>query len=119
MRVLVVDDSRFSRGVLRGLFEKVAPGCTVLEAGNAVEALSTVGGESAFDVITIDLHMPGKDGLTLAAELQEKKAAGRMALVSANSQQAIQQRAVELGLDFVAKPLSEAKIQNLMNVQGG
>lgn len=118
VRVLVVDDSRFSRGVLRGLFEKVAPGCTVLEAGNAVEALSTVGGESAFDVITIDLHMPGKDGLTLAAELQEKKTAGRMALVSANSQQAIQERAVELGLDFVAKPLSEAKIQNLMSVQG-
>ena len=114
MRVLVVDDSRFSRGVLRGLFERVAPGCTVFEAADALEALSTIQGQDQFDVITINLHMPGKDGLTLAEELQSQKVPGRKALVSTNHQDAIQKRAGELGVTFVAKPLSEAKIQSLM-----
>ena len=114
MRILIVDDSRFSRGVLRGLFERVAPGCTVLEAADATEALSTIQGQGQFDVITIDLHMSGKDGLTFAEELQSQKIPGRKAVVSANPQNAIQRRAGELGVLFVAKPLSEAKVQSLM-----
>lgn len=115
VRVLVVDDSRFSRGVLKGLFEKVSPGCSVVEAQDAPTAMSAVDAADGFDLITIDLHMPGKDGIALAADLREQKNEGRMALVTANHQEAIQKRASKLGMEFIAKPLSEAKIRALLS----
>jgi two-component system, chemotaxis family, chemotaxis protein CheY len=114
LRVLVVDDSRFSRGVLRGLFQKLSPGCTVTEAGDANAAQSMIEKEPAFDLITIDMHMPGKDGLTFAQELQGKGTRTRLALVTANNQEAIRVRAEGLGIRFVAKPLSEAKLAQLV-----
>jgi len=115
VRVLVVDDSRFSRGVLKGLFEKVSPGCSVTEAQDAPSAMLAVDEAGGFDLITIDLHMPGKDGISLASDLREKKNEGRLALVTANHQEAIQKRASKLGMKFLAKPLSEAKIRELLS----
>ncbi len=114
LRVLVVDDSGFSRGVLKGLFERLAPGCIVTEAGDAAIAQAIIDAGAGFDLITIDMHMPGKDGLTLAQELKQQSLTTRLALVTAANQEAIRDRAEGLGIRFVAKPLSEAKLARLV-----
>ncbi len=61
VRVLVVDDSRLLRRGMRAILE--ASGLVVVgECASGVEALTKVG-LLAPDVITVDLDMPGLDGL--------------------------------------------------------
>jgi CheY-like chemotaxis protein len=60
MRVLVVDDSGFSRSVIAGLFAQANAGCEVSQAANGQEAIRQVEeAASPFTLITVDIHMPG------------------------------------------------------------
>jgi signal transduction histidine kinase/ActR/RegA family two-component response regulator len=59
-RALVVDDNALNRRVARALLEKL--GATVLEASDGDGALAMVQSHD-FDVVFMDLQMPGKDGL--------------------------------------------------------
>jgi two-component system chemotaxis response regulator CheB len=67
VRVLVVDDSASVRKLLRRMIEK-EPGFQVV--GEATDAFEAVKLRQQFnpDVLTLDLHMPGKDGLTYLRE---------------------------------------------------
>lgn len=115
MRVLVVDDSGFSRSVIAGLFAQANTGCEVLQAANGQEAIRRV--EDAghpFALITVDIHMPGMDGFELVRELKKRGVTSRISLVSANVQDTAKQRAAELGVSFVAKPLNLTKVAGLL-----
>lgn len=59
-KVLIVDDEQKIREVLRMYLEK--DGFTVGEAADGEEALNLVAGER-WDLIVLDLMMPGIDGL--------------------------------------------------------
>ena len=62
VRVLVVDDSRLLRRGMRAILE--AAGIVVVgECANGLEAVSKVA-TLAPDVVTLDLEMPGLDGLS-------------------------------------------------------
>jgi FixJ family two-component response regulator len=51
--------------------------------------------------------MPGRDGLELAAELRELRPEMPVAVISANLQTEIVNRARSVGAEFLAKPLTE------------
>ena len=77
MNILIVDDEALARSRLRTLLGDCAqaqPGLrlTVAEAANASETLALLGptGGRAFDLVLLDIHMPGQDGLALAHTLQ-------------------------------------------------
>lgn len=85
------------------------------QAANAQEALRQIAETTeAFDLITIDIHMPGMDGLELVQVLRQKGVTSSISLISANVQEAARSRAAELGVDFVAKPVNLAKITGLL-----
>lgn len=107
--VLVVDDSRLSRSMIREIILHHFPDWSVIEAESADQALASVEGRD-FDYMTIDINMPGKDGITLGSELRRRFPAARLSVITANVQQAIRDRAEQAGLGFVAKPISETKI---------
>ena len=74
MNILIVDDEPLARQRLRTLLSDCTD-CqrtTVAEAGNAGEALALLGptGGRGFDVLLLDIHMPGQDGLSLAHAVQ-------------------------------------------------
>lgn len=115
IRVLVVDDSAFTRKVLRESLEQ-APGITVVGiARDGLEALEKIA-ELAPDVITLDLVMPGLDGLGVLQALQGPSAP-RVIIVSvsdADSELGI--AALQAGaVDIVHKPtsLATAKLYEL------
>ena len=107
--VLIVDDSRVARMKVRKLVAAAHPDWSIIEAGDGTEALEKTE-SNAVDLMTIDLNMPGMDGLTLATRLREKCPAAHMALLTANIQDSVRHRAEALGIDFITKPLTEDSI---------
>jgi DNA-binding NarL/FixJ family response regulator len=105
-KILVVDDSRLARMAVAKALNAVQPEWTRLEASNADEALIMMKAKSA-DIALVDFNMPGRDGLTLAAELRELNPNMPVAVVSANHQEEVLRRAREVGARFLMKPLTE------------
>ncbi len=70
-RVLVADDARTNRMVMRLFLE--ALGVETVEAANGAAALSELA-RGGFEAAFIDLHMPGMDGPELAARIRRGEA---------------------------------------------
>ena len=105
-KILIVDDSKLARMAVAKALSKLRPDWERLEATNADEAQALVQ-QQAIDVAVLDFNMPGRDGLTLAAELRTIRSHMPVAVISANVQREIVARAGELGATFLAKPLDE------------
>jgi DNA-binding NarL/FixJ family response regulator len=72
VRILVVDDHDIVRQGVRFILRSRAEWEVCGEAENGIEALEKVA-QLKPDVVVLDVSMPGKDGLTVAAELARKK----------------------------------------------
>lgn len=108
--MLIVDDSRLTRMMVRTIVSTTYPDWKILEAKDGEEALQQAMMAGAIDWMTIDLNMPGMDGLTLAIELRKQHADARMALLTANIQDSVRQKAALLNLEFIAKPVTEKAV---------
>ena len=111
--VLIVDDSRAARMMLKHWIKALRPDYLVKEAGNADEALNQVAELGTNPIIMLDYNMPGKNGIELAQELVPTIAPQRIALCTANIQEAVRAKAEKLGLGYVAKPLNPKKVKAL------
>lgn len=104
LKLLVVDDSALMRRVLRDIF--MAEGdFEVRVAGDGAEGLAAVG-EFAPDVVTLDITMPGMDGLACLERIMieaPRPVVMLSALTRAGAEATLE--ALRLGaVDFVAKP---------------
>jgi CheY-like chemotaxis protein len=111
--VLVVDDSRVSRLMARQFILSARPGWQVEDAATGEEALDKVKTISPA-LILIDVNMPGIGGMAAAERLRTICPAAHIALVTANVQNATRNRAAELGIGFMEKPITEARIHALI-----
>ncbi len=112
-RILVVDDSKLARMALAKAFVALRPDWTRVEASSAEEALALVKA-SHFDVALLDFNMPERDGLHLAAELKDLRPGLALALISANHQKEIVDRAHGIGATFLAKPVTEKMLGDFL-----
>jgi two-component system chemotaxis response regulator CheY len=107
-RVLVVDDSRAIRSMLRRLLGGL--GFAVTEAGNGAEAIEALEAATPlFDLVLVDWNMPVMDGLAfLKAMRRERRFANIVVLmVSSESDPEKVARALMKGADdYVIKPLT-------------
>ena len=111
--VLVVDDSRVSRMMARQFILSAKPAWTVEEAGTVEEALERVKTLRPA-LIMIDVNMPGIGGMVAAEQLRKLCPQAHISLVTANVQNATRNRAGELGIGFMEKPITEARIHALI-----
>jgi two-component system chemotaxis response regulator CheB len=107
IRVLVIDDSAFSRRTIVGMLER-SPLVEVADwARDGQEALRKALTEP-YDLITLDLEMPRMDGFTFLRMLMARRPTP-VIVVSSRSEGQDVFRALELGaVDFVAKPTMRA-----------
>jgi DNA-binding NtrC family response regulator len=102
-RLLVVDDEPDACEALRVLLE--TEGYWVTTATTASRALAGVVSES-YDLLLVDVAMPGTDGITLCREVAEVRPTLPVVLVTAHSDPATLTRALRAGArDFLTKPL--------------
>ncbi len=108
-KLLIVDDSGFSRKVIRKLISDKRPDWEISEAPSGDEAVGLVDFITP-DYITMDINMPGMLGTDAAALILKKHPGIRVAIFSANIQETLQSRATEVGARFVSKPVTEKSI---------
>ncbi|MBF0456561.1 MAG: hybrid sensor histidine kinase/response regulator [Nitrospirae bacterium] len=102
--VLVIDDDEAIRLLIRNILE---PDYIVFEAVDAAGALTQIGA-SDFDVILIDHHLGGRDGLDLLIELREdRKVDSVIIFMTADTSRDLTAQAFrENADDFIGKPVN-------------
>jgi two-component system, OmpR family, response regulator len=115
MRILVIEDEARIRAFLtRGL---EAEGYAVVASDNGTEglALATAG---AWDLVVLDLLLPGLGGLQLLRELHRERPRLPVVILSARSDLQTKLRGFELGAtDYVPKPFSLDELLARIRVQ--
>lgn len=111
-RVLVVDDSAFMRRLITEIVESRSEFLVVGTARDGSDALSKIRTLRP-DIVTLDIEMPGMDGLTTLASIMSEMPRPVVMLSAAGSEtgNALTIKALELGaVDFVRKPSGPVSI---------
>lgn len=103
VRIMIVDDSKTSRKMLRGILEDA--GMEVVgEAADGQEALKLFASLKP-DIVTLDITMPVMDGIKALKEIMALDRTARVIMVTAAGQKGNVMEALRLGaLEFVSKP---------------
>ena len=117
MNILIVDDEALARSRLRTLLSDCSDiqRCTVAEASNAAETMALLGptGGRGYDLVLLDIHMPGQDGLALAHALQALPQPPAVVFVTAHADHAVS--AFELdAVDYLTKPVRRERLQQAL-----
>jgi CheY-like chemotaxis protein len=113
-KILVVDDSKLARMAVAKLLNGLRPDWTRVEAANAAEALA-LAQQAPLDIALLDFNMPERDGLHLAADLRALMPNLPLAVISANHQKEVVDRAVAIGAVFLGKPLTAEALQGFLD----
>jgi two-component system copper resistance phosphate regulon response regulator CusR len=104
VRILIVEDETRIAAFLARAFEAEGFGVDVVEDGE--HGLSRAL-EAAYDLVILDLLLPGRDGLELLDELHRERSELPVLILSARGDLQTKLRGFELGaVDYVAKPFS-------------
>lgn len=102
LRVLVVDDIPVNRMVVQRMLQ--AKGLTVLEAGSGAEALEVLENNEV-DLVFLDLHMPGLDGIEVARRIRARGDRVPLVALTADSVAGTREACLAAGMDaFLNKP---------------
>jgi len=108
MQILIADDEAPARAELRFILSELMPDAHIHEARDGDQALLLARREP-IDVAFLDIRMPGKDGLTVAAALLEE--ADPPLIVFATAYDAHALEAFDLAaLDYIVKPFDERRL---------
>ena len=107
MNVLFIEDDRMNRRVVNDMLD--VAGAVMVEAENAEDGLRLID-EQDFQVILIDLRMPGMDGITAIGHIRARadgKAQVPIIVVTADAALDLRQRCLDAGADEVIfKPVA-------------
>ncbi|MCH8550949.1 MAG: response regulator [Natronospirillum sp.] len=121
-RVLVVEDNSVNQIVVRKMLESLQANVTT--AYDGMRAVELVGRDGPFDVILMDIHMPGMDGFAATDRIrtleQERQWAHQyIVAVTANAMAGDRHRCIMAGMDdYLAKPFKLAELGDVLKRRG-
>ncbi|UCV12071.1 response regulator [Dechloromonas denitrificans] len=107
--LLIVDDSRMSRMLIRAIIADSRPNWRIIEAVNGDEAIA-LANETPPDFVSMDVNMPGISGLEAAGRIRIRHPDTRITLCTANIQESTREAASRAGVHFVAKPITAQSV---------
>ncbi|MGB8000210.1 MAG: response regulator transcription factor [Anaerobacillus sp.] len=106
-RILVVDDEERIRKLLRMYLERENYEIEEAENGEVALEMST---EDDFDLILLDLMLPGMDGIEVCQQMREQKATP-VIMLTAKGEEANRVQGFEVGADdYITKPFSPREV---------
>lgn len=119
MKILIVDDSKAMRTLLRFYVSELKLETTTAEDGcNALEVLK---GEPDVDVALVDWDMPRMNGLEFVRAVRTNRAYNRIKLMMVTTQNSMDRvsTALEAGADdFLMKPVSQESLEGKLRMLG-
>jgi len=116
-RILVVDDDRDARDILKRLLGKQGYECVAAPDGlQCLEILKT----EPIDVILLDVMMPGMDGLEVCERLRADEELRRIPviLLTAKDDMTTRAQGMELGVsEYLTKPINKHELFNRVQSQ--
>lgn len=107
-RILAVDDDQDTRFTLQAIGE--VAGFDIVTAENGGQALEILQ-QSAFDLIMVDYHMPGMNGLTLVKRIRERLPYCPILVLTVDESLELARRFLDAGAtDFAIKPIRAADL---------
>jgi len=105
--ILLVDDEPGVRSALGGVLRDEGYEVDAVDSGEScLERL----GRQAYDVVVLDIWLPGIDGLATLARMRERQVESQVVMISGHGNIESAVRAIKMGaFDFVEKPLSLEK----------
>jgi two-component system response regulator AlgR len=114
LRTLIVDDEALARSRLRNLLAdcNAPPAEVVAEAAHGAEALRQIEA-TRFDLVLLDIHMPGVDGIALARSLRSRADVPAIVFVTAHAAHAVTAFELE-AVDYLTKPVRAERLQQAL-----
>ena len=114
LRTLIVDDESLARSRLRSQLDDCSspPAEVVAEAAHGEGALAQLA-NARFDLVLLDIHMPGLDGLELARQLRSRPGAPAVVFVTAYAAHAVTAFELE-AVDYLTKPVRAERLQQAL-----
>jgi CheY-like chemotaxis protein len=117
-KILVVDDNRASRNLIRAILKSVP--CDIIEASQGREGLDLLRRERP-DLVLMDIDMPEMDGLTAVRLIRQDRAFAELPVVAvtAFAMEGDREKALAAGFTaYITKPVRAAilrqKVQELL-----
>jgi CheY-like chemotaxis protein len=105
-RVLVVEDNDMNMQLVEYLLEE--GGYQIVKAASGEEALSTARNGEPVDLILMDIHLPGIDGLSVIREMKSDPQTGGIPILAltAHAMRGDKDRFLDAGCDgYISKPI--------------
>ena len=104
-KILIIDDEKDNTEIIKDILEDV--NYTTVLARSAIEAKALVAVNS-FDLILMDVWMPGQDGISLLSEWYSEGFSTPIVMMSGHAEPSDIVKAMKLGAtDFLKKPLHD------------
>jgi len=105
-RVLVVEDNEMNMQLVEFLLEEGGYG--IVKATSGEEAVAVARGAEAVDLILMDIHLPGMDGLSVVRELKSDARTRHIPILAltAHAMRGDKDRFLQAGCDgYISKPI--------------
>src|SRR3954464_15054110 len=109
LKAVLVDDEQLARDELLFLLEQIGGVTIIGQAGNGVEALTTID-RLRPDVVFLDVQMPGLTGFEVARRMIDARASSHIIFVTAYDQHAIEAFEVN-AVDYLLKPVEQGRLE--------
>jgi two-component system chemotaxis response regulator CheY len=118
MRALIVDDSRYVRGYLRGMLEEKGIECE--EAADGKTGIDRLHGGRKFDLALVDWNMPVMDGLDMLRQLRAEGFSDlKVMMVTTEAENEFILRALDAGADeYLMKPFDDQALNEKLALLG-
>ncbi|HKU85613.1 MAG TPA: response regulator transcription factor [Casimicrobiaceae bacterium] len=117
IRIAIADDHPLMRDALASAIGGAVPGTKFVEAGSLETTLALVAQSPGPDLLLMDLHMPGADGLSGVRAVRARAPQVPVAVVSADDDAAAARAALALGAaGFIPKTESPAVIASAVRL---
>jgi two-component system cell cycle response regulator DivK len=111
--VLVVEDTMMSFKLMKAVLDQV--NATVIHAVDGWEAIELCSGDMHFDLVVMDIQMPGINGIEATREIKKLRPALPVIAATANTFEDEEAACREAGCDcYITKPLKFLKLFALM-----